>query len=356
MARILFTGTSTRAVANWLPAFQRLQGYGHRVESLLFPHTTDPDHQGLYSLAFPRMAVLPIPESLRRISPHTVTHLATQACAEIRRDPPDCVVLTTCHAGPEAHLARMLSGPRPQPVLFGCQHGYVQNWPVYWNKFSYDHFIVFGEAFRAAAPEHLRHRIHAPGLPKLDAIVARSRPPFTDDFRPILFAAQTTCNSGILQMLHALRVTSSREVIVRPHPEFPDLFASAGVNDGGRDEPLSSQIDRCSLVVTSGSTTAIESLVAGCPCVVLPLERGDEYHTAGIVTSSTSPEEILSTATRQQTAEGRELVAVFLAATVGAGDRRAAERTADLLVSRLPQRGLNDKHRNASTIGASRLG
>ena len=328
MARIVVTGTSARALGNWLPAFERLGALGHRVETLLFPHLPDPDHAGLRALPLPCLGEFPVPESLRRIAWGVVSEIATPAYELLSRDPPDALVLTTCHAGPERSLAgRLFKAPR-RPVLVGCQHGTVQHWAAYWRHFSFDQFLVFGEAFRQRAPETLRSRVHAVGLPKLDAVARPPRPPFERDGRPILFAAQTTRTDDLIRSLRRLGELSGRAVHVRPHPEFPELFADSGLVVAGGGQPLVEQIATCSLVVTSGSTTVLEALVAGCPCAVLPVEQGDEYAAAGIVAETGAAEQILEIVRRQLEPAGRARSADFLAATVGVADGRAADRAA----------------------------
>jgi len=333
MARIVVTGTSARAVGNWLPAFDHLVRLGHRVETILFPNLSDPDHLGLDALSLPRLADFPIPQSLRRIDWETVSNLAAAAHDVLARDVVAGVVLTTCHAGPEKALAERLFRASQRPVIIGCQHGTVQRWSAYWDNFTFDEFLVFGEAFRESAPDALRSRVHATGLPKLDVIVAPPRPPFTLDGRPILFAAQTTRTDEIICRLHALALVSGREVRVRPHPEFPGLFADSGFKVMAPGQPLLEQMAECSLVITSGSTTVLEALVAGCPCVVLPLEHGDAYTAAGIVATAGAPEEILAIAARQQQQPGRQITADFLARTVGTFGSRATERAAMLIAT-----------------------
>lgn len=328
MARIVVTGTSARAIGNWSPAFEELLRLGHRVETILFPHLPDPDHRGLRGLTLPGLAEFPIPESLRRIEWRAVSEIAAAARAMLVRDPPAGIVLTTCHAGPELALAGQLFNAPRRPVLVGCQHGTVQHWTAYWRHFYFDHFLVFGETFRARAPEALRSRVHATGLPKLDVIHPPPRPPFARDDRPILFAAQTTRTDELLHALRELGRLSGRAVHVRPHPEFPELFAGDGLPVTSGGQPLLEQIASCSLVITSGSTTVLESLVAGCPCVVLPLEQGEEYAAAGIVAKTGAADEILALANRQLEPDGRRLVADFLASAVGIADGRAAARAA----------------------------
>ena len=343
VASIVFTGTSARAVNNWLPAFHRLQASGHLVRSLLFPNTADPDHDGLRSLGFPSLARIPIPESLRRIAPTSVRSLASAGHEAFARDPADAIVLTTCHAGPEAELARVLAAGQSRPVVIGCQHGYVQNWTVYWDRFSFDRFLVFGEHFRREAPEILRNRIAVAGLPKLDAIRREVRPPFHDDTRPILYAAQTKVSDDLIRMLNELAVLAGREVLVRPHPEFPHLFDGTGLTLTPEAELFAERMSRSSLLVTTGSTAVLEALVSGCPAVVLPIERGDEYREAGIVTDSISATEVLAVAERQDTRDEQRRLSTFLTDMIGPTDGNAANRTAELIESFLTRRDVPDR-------------
>ncbi|NDC63172.1 MAG: hypothetical protein EBZ59_04115 [Planctomycetia bacterium] len=319
-------------MGNWLPALYRLRAAGHAVQGLFFPHLPDPDHRGLDGLGLEQRASIPIADSLRRIDPNASRSLAEQGRSILRDDPPDALLLTTCHAGPEAALASVLFATHRRPLLVGCQHGFVQNWDVYWQNFCFDHFLVFGDRFRRQAPPAIRDRVHVAGLPRLERPPAgRSRSAFFDDRRPILFAAQTKCPPELPPMLQELATLAGREVLVRPHPEFPGLFAGSGLTPAPANRSLADQLAHVSLLVTTGSTAAIEALAAGCPVVVLPLEGGEHYRDAGIVTAAISASETLAVALGQADPAARRMIESFLADHLG--DTDAASRAARLIES-----------------------
>jgi hypothetical protein len=176
MAKILFTGTSRRAVQNWLPALDVLRTRGHDVCSLLFPHHPDPDSAALAELNFACVGTLPIIEHLSRLDQNLSIELASRAAHVVRAERPDVLLLTTCHAGPETLLMELLAPDAERPVILGCQHGFVQLWHVYWGNPCFDYLFVFGDLFFDLAPEHLRARLVAAACRSSMRSVPRRRP------------------------------------------------------------------------------------------------------------------------------------------------------------------------------------
>lgn len=336
MASIVFTGITSRIVGNWAPVLRELQRRGHDVRSLLLPHTIDPDSAGLVDAVadIPSVGVVPLEDSLWTATGDTWRAAVSRAADLLRGVDPEVVLLTACHAGPEAALPAAFATDDLRPVFIGCQHGFIQNWDGYWNTFGFDHLLVFGSMFRALAPAALADRVHVAGLAKLDAIERRPRPPFAEDARPILFAGQRTCTDALVAMLRALRDTSSREVLVRPHPEHRDAFRAAELPLLDHRESLPAQLDRCSLLVTTGSTSALEALAAGTPVVVLPVERGEMYGDAGIVVTRLDAAEVLSVARGQAAAGPQATLRSFLVAATG-GDRPGRVATGADVIERL---------------------
>ncbi|QCK88174.1 glycosyltransferase family 4 protein [Phreatobacter aquaticus] len=333
MGRIVFTGIASRSIANWVPALHELRSRGHDVRSLLFPHIPDPDSQHLTDLGFEELGTFPIAEHLSRLPPQEATALAMSALALVRKSRPDVLLLTTCHAGPELVLAGVLATEPGRPVVIGCQHGFVQNWDVYWAQFPFDRFLVFGQRFQQVAPPHLASRISVGGLPKLDCIKPMPRDDFERDQRPMLFAAQMIPSDRLKSLLISLPLLTGRPVHIRPHPEHRTAFA--GLPEDLRvvdcEEAIESQMDRYSLLLTTGSTTVLEAMAAGMPVVVLPEQRGEHYADAGIVASSMTGSDILVLARAQQTRDGRVRREQFLATATGSAVAGRTEIAAEAI-------------------------
>ncbi|TKB07540.1 MAG: hypothetical protein E5V75_33590 [Mesorhizobium sp.] len=319
MATVIFTGVSSRSIENWYPALQVLKSRGHNVKALLMPHLPDPDSRKLDTHGYEQIGLLPITDHLSRIGPAQSRSIAIQARDIILAAEPDMVLLTTCHAGPEAELACMFMDDTARPPIVGCQHGFVQNWEVYWNNFNFDYFLVFGRYFLKFTPNERREQVIAAGLSKLDSIVAMTRPDFVCDRRPILFAAQTIFTEELRRTFVELAAIAGREVFVRPHPEFRESFRELALHFRFLDvtKPLETQMSLCSLLVTTGSTAALEALAAGMPTVVLPEQRGHFYQDLGIVTDRMDATDILRLASLQSGSEWCSRVQDFLQQATG---------------------------------------
>ncbi|TPJ77790.1 DUF6716 putative glycosyltransferase [Mesorhizobium sp. B2-6-2] len=333
MANIVFTGISARSIMNWYPALEILKNRGHRVEAMLLPHLPDPDSQNLDRHGYQRIGVLPITEHLSRIDPAESRSLAIRARDIIQTAEPDMLLLTTCHAGPEAELAGLFMELSVRPTIVGCQHGFVQNWEVYWSNFHFDYFLVFGQYFQRFVPDTLRQRVLAAGLSKLDSVTPAPRPDFTIDQRPILFAAQSIFTAELHRTLIDLAAIGDREIVVRPHPEFRESFRKLAERFRILDveEALDEQIARCSLLVTTGSTVALEALAAGIPVVVLPEQRGHFYQDLGIVTDRVDAADILRLASLQSGPQWRLRVRDFLQQTTGSSHAERSVVCADCI-------------------------
>jgi len=225
MASIVFTGINWRSVLNWLPALRLLAARGHLVQSIQFPHLRDPDSQSLANDPFPRIGTFPLEifgkERGRAISPG----LAQAALKKVRKARPDVLILTCCHGGPELELARALMSRRSRPAIIGCQHGFAQKWNFYWRNFHFDQLFVFGPHFARGAPQEFRDKVTVAGFGKLDGIETAERPLFSQDRRPILFAAQRLAPPpGKIDLLCSLQRESGRRVLVRHHPQHRHLF------------------------------------------------------------------------------------------------------------------------------------
>ena len=211
-------------------------------------------------------------------------------------------------------------GKACRPAVIGCQHGLVQNWAVHWRNFHFDRLFVFGSHFMRTVPDQFKGRVVVAGLGKLDGIEAIPRPPFNDDLRPILFAAQTKATPELLLLLRRLQTVSCRPILIRPHPEYRDAF------DGLRDtmaftdvdEPLAAQMAMSSLLVTTGSTSVLEAIAAAVPVVVVPEERGNVYEATGLVLDRLDAGDILALATLQADPAWRARLDSYLDDVAGA--------------------------------------
>jgi UDP:flavonoid glycosyltransferase YjiC (YdhE family) len=138
-------------------------------------------------------------------------------------------------------------------------------------------------------------------------------------------------------------VAAGRNVLIRPHPEFREAFrelrARLPFTDLG--EPINAQLERASLVLTTGSTVVLEALAAEVPVVVLPEQKGDLYKAAGIVAVTMKAPEILDIASRQARPERREELNRFLEAASGSRRADRMSRAADAIEAALARRGAN---------------
>jgi hypothetical protein len=311
--KIVFTGTSARTVANWQPALSLLQDRGHIVQSICFPHRPDPDSEGLQRIGFPNLMCVPVEIHFSILERSSAKSIADKALHIIRDTAPDILMLTTCHAGPEAELMSLLALDKKRPVILGCQHGIVQNWNGYWSNFCFDYLLVFGPRFALLTPPHLRDRVISAALPKLDLFTKKQRGDFDNDQRPILFVAQTVCTPKLVKVLVDLSYMSGRQLLVRPHPEFRNAFDNLRPFATFLDvlEPLEAQMAAASLIITTGSTAALEAVTIGIPVVVLPQQRGNEYEAAGIV-AKMDVADILRLAKQQLLPEYRAQLLTFL--------------------------------------------
>jgi hypothetical protein len=331
MANILFTAITARVAKNWTPALRLLASRGHNVQSVLFPHAPDPDSLNLAALGFDNIASLPISTHLSGFGDHQSKQLAKEAEIAIRCYKPTLVILTSCHAGPETRLMEILANNPMRPTVVGCQHGFVQNWSGYWSHFCMDRLFIFGRHFLPQVPASHRDDIVVAGLPKLDSIRPVDRAEFAGDHRPILFAAQTACTPRLIATLRKLSEVAGRTVVIRPHPEARNALDDLrGLFDfWNYQTSLEEQFSEVSMVLTTGSTVALEAIAAQVPVVVLPEQRGDEYESAGVVARNMDALEIIGIASEQSTPSCRARLLEFLEAATGSRRPDRAASAAD---------------------------
>lgn len=69
------------------------------------------------------------------------------------------------------------------------------------------------------------------------------------------------------ETIAALGELTSRPIIYRPKPNWPDSRPIPGSIWGGRNDPLEAQLRNCHAVVAHHSNIAVDALMAGVPCI-----------------------------------------------------------------------------------------
>jgi hypothetical protein len=317
---ILVTAFTYRAFANWEPLFRRLNERGHAVHTALFPHISDPDHAGLFDIEFPNVATCRLGSDFRSCERSEAAVLADVTdWTSIAR--PDLIFTCSFHGGPESRLRAALSRLPRRPLVIGLQHGMKHDWPLFerWDD-RFDVFGTFGRHFLAECSDRFRRKMVVMGLPKLDAI---ARKPLGGPMRRILFAGQNEPSpKELAPLLDALSARLSAEIIVRPHPEHREAFRPLGPLYRAQPPsvPLADALGAADAMITTGSTVALEGLVAGLRVAVLPRQHGDVYQPAGIVAESLEAEDVIAVFERYDDPDFRARIGDFLEKATGAAD------------------------------------
>ena len=291
---MLVTGFNYRSINNWRPMLDSLTANGHVVYTALFPLMSDPDHKGLFDLPYPNLLTARLDPKFQPVDGDLRGVLNTLRQAVIRYGI-DLVWMTTFHAGPEQHIRAVLRGLDRRPVTIGLQHGMQHDWSVFEESADkFDLFGAFGPHFYSNCSDRFRLRMITCGLPKLDTVPRIER---SGKIKRILFAAQNQPPFEILKpFLHELSSMAEAEIIIRPHPQWRDLYRGQSnefVLDSV-DKPITESLREVDAVITTGSTAGLESLAMGLPTVVLPLCGGEVYESAGIVATGLDPNEVIS--------------------------------------------------------------
>lgn len=317
---ILVTAFTYRTFANWEPLFRRLNERGQAVHTALFPHISDPDHVGLFDLDFPNVATCRLGGDFRSCERSEEAVLADVAdWAGAAR--PDLVFTCGFHDGPESRLRATLSRLPHRPLVIGLQHGMKHDWPLFerWDD-RFDVFGTFGRLFLAECSDRFRRKMVVMGLPKLDAI---ARKPLGGRVRRILFAGQNEPSpKELAPLLGSLAAKFGAEIIVRPHPEHREAFRPLAALFSAQplSFPLADALAQADAMITTGSTVALEGLVAGLRVAVLPRQHGDVYRPAGIVAASLNTEDVIAVLERYDDPGFRSRIDGFLEAATGAAD------------------------------------
>jgi hypothetical protein len=317
---ILVTAFTYRTFANWEPLFRRLNQRGQAVHTALFPHISDPDHVGLFDLDFPNVVTCRLGGDFRSCERSEEALLADIAdWTSAAR--PDLIFTCSFHAGPESRLRASLSRLPHRPLVIGLQHGMKHDWPLFerWSD-RFDVFGTFGRLFLAECSDRFRRKMVVMGLPKLDAI---AREPLGGRVRRILFAGQNEPSpKELAPLLGALAAKFGADIIVRPHPEHREAFRPLARLFFAQPPsfPLADALAQADAMITTGSTVALEGLVAGLRVAVLPRQHGDVYQPAGIVAESLDAEDVIAVFQRYDDPGFRARIDDFLEAATGAAD------------------------------------
>jgi hypothetical protein len=317
---ILVSSFNYRAFANWEPIFWRLRDRGHAVHTAWFPRVSDPDHVGLFDIDFPNALTCRIGRDFRpcdRSEDAVLSDLADWVDASR----PELVFTCTFHGGPESRIRERLSRLPDRSLVVGLQHGMKHDWPVFERQADrFDVFGAFGPHFLEECSDRFKHKMVVMGLPKLDAIKRR---PCEGPLRRILFAGQNEPSAKELaRLLGALSARLGAEIVVRPHPEHRDAFRPliALFPAEPPSVPLVDALEAADAMITTGSTVALEGLVAGLRVAVLPRQDGEVYRPAGIVARSLEAEDVIAVFERYEDPAFRAGIAWFLEAATGAAD------------------------------------
>ncbi|MBV8753443.1 MAG: hypothetical protein JO328_11360 [Hyphomicrobiales bacterium] len=317
--------------------FRRLNDRGRAVHTALFPHISDPDHVGLFDIDFPNVTTCRIGSDFRTCERSEESVLAGIAdwTGAAR---PDLIFTCSFNAGPESRLRASLSRLPHRPLVIGLQHGMKHDWPLFerWDD-RFDVFGTFGRLFLAECSDRFRRKMVVMGLPKLDAI---ARTPLGGPVRRILFAGQNEPSpKELAPLLDALAAKLGAEIIVRPHPEHREAFRALAplFSVQPPSVPLAEALAEADAMITTGSTVALEGLVAGLRVAVLPRQHGDVYQPAGIVAESLAVQDVIAVFNRYDDPGFRVRIDGFLDAATGAsggGRTEIALSAIDRLVGR----------------------
>jgi hypothetical protein len=158
------------------------------------------------------------------------------------------------------------------------------------------------------------------GLPKLDMV---ARKPARGPVRRILFAAQNEPSpKEAARLLAALAAKLGAEIIVRPHPEHREAFRALAplFPTQPPSVPLADALAAADAMITTGSTVALEGLVAGLRVAVLPRQYGEVYQPAGIVAESLEAEDVIAVFQRYDDTRFHAGIDRFVAEATGAAD------------------------------------
>ena len=312
--RILFTAFTYRCLENWLPLVYEIRKNGGICDYIFFPRISDPNHRKLLEIKENILLVDKIDSNF-----NFVNRTKEEVLLDFTKNAVnyDAVLMTSCVAGPELDLKKAMNNSYKSPIFIGLQHGFYQNWEGYENNFDcFDYFGVFGEAFINKFNEKFRNRVISLGLPKLDNSTAQHRTAkhYNTTAREIeikiktgqlsfLFALQSTVPTKIVRDIVKCLQQKSYNVILRPHPEHIDIYSPLldnSVKLSDKNKTFIEALSEADIVLTSGSTAALESIEAYKPTIIIPEQNGNVYRDFDIVADSCDIKDIMDVLRKYQ--------------------------------------------------------
>lgn len=345
--------TNYRNADNWMPLFRQLQLQGHRVEALWLPWAGDASAGRMSDLGL----VSRVSQPIDRLDPQGLTPSELQALLE-RAVTPDVDVMFLCdmQSYPSHAVHGLLAQRARPPRVIGLQHGLFQSWWLYNQNFCADELLCFGARHARELLPAYRECCHAVGLPKLDMLQGLP----TAEGGYILYLAQRVPEAdAVTRLLQELQKEAGVPVVVRNHPQYPDLLplatpASELVVEGVAVSalPYQRQLALANWVITPHSTGGIEALYLGKAVVLLPNHGLTAWAGYPGVATDFSVAAVLAAMQRAQ--QCRHEVDIFLGDAFGGLRFDSAERAA-AAVSRLLESGPDWSRLPRTSVGKGAL-
>ncbi|MFO0680443.1 MAG: hypothetical protein U0234_00255 [Sandaracinus sp.] len=272
----------------------------------------------------------------------------------VRRVRPRAVVVgnvTTPDGRALVRAAREVGAP-----VFAIQHGHLEIRDPTWDRADFDRMLLWGEVSRdvLVARGIPRERLLVVGAPWLDAVPVHEGPTYPPTQPTALLALSGAGHSvGLAEhraivgrVIEAARELPSLRWNVRVHrKDDPRLYEplralGARVEQIGERRPIALDLAEAHVLVTVGSTTALDAMLADVPALTLARENGDEagYVDAGGVVKvevgaslARALTEVVQTGAPETRARARQYVGRYF----GRRDGRAAHRSVEALLPSL---------------------
>ncbi|MEB2303609.1 hypothetical protein, partial [Citrobacter braakii] len=118
-----------------------------------------------------------------------------------------------------------------------------------------------------------------------------------------LFALQSTVPTEIVRDIVKSLQQNSYNVILRPHPEHIEIYSSLldkTVKLSDKSKTFIEALSEADIVITSGSTAALEAIEAYKPTIIIPEQNGNEYRSFDIVAASFDIKDIIDVLRKYQ--------------------------------------------------------
>lgn len=292
--RVLVSGYTYRTIDSIRPVLDRIVQLGGTVDLMLFPYLTDANAHYLNLLPYPQLLKYPLywftPEHL------PFATLVALVARTVDASKPDVVISDCIEHYPGTHLKQaLIEAGFPDIPLVVTQQDFLHPWKRQNDHFHCDAFFCYGPALK----DHLRTADHQPqvfpvGLPRFERL--KQFP--TKDHGYILYLPKAFPRwSEIKPGIETAALQLGLPILVKPHPMYPSLYShdmdSETTTLAHPDIDTVPLIAHASLVVTSGTTSALDVLWLGKPLVVIPSPSSDTFPKDLFVTQDFSSEEIL---------------------------------------------------------------